>query len=248
MLTRSRVAALVVLLLLAVVINAPARLLAFLVPAEAVALSGFSGSLWRGSASRCLLLLPGGYLHLGALNWSLQPFSLLLFSPTLSIDSAWGPQRISGDITLRGAAEVELSEFEGNISAAVVRQFLPVALNGELSTRIEHLRLEEGLPQEAEGQLVWQRAAWMSPQGQQALGSYALDFTQQAESPLEGRVLTLQGPVNAEGSVQLSGRAYTVQVDITTDAGVMDPGLQRALSLMARPIENGYELLLEGRL
>ena len=46
---------LVLLLLVSLIVAAPARLLAALLPAEQVHMEGFAGTLWRGNASRCLV-------------------------------------------------------------------------------------------------------------------------------------------------------------------------------------------------
>jgi general secretion pathway protein N len=245
--TRSWAAGLAVLTLVLIVVNAPARLLGYILPDQGVTLSGYRGSLWRGGVSRCLVSVPGGYLHLGAVEWSLQPISLLLLSPSLSISSRWGQQQISGQVTVHSSQKVSLADFDANISARVLQQFLPIALAGDLFARVEHLIISGGESQRAEGRLVWQRAVWRSPQGTQALGSYAIDFAQQEQTPLIGELITLEGPIKAEGSVQLQGRAYSVDVAVGSE-GSMNPQLQRALSLLARPVEDGYHLVLQGQI
>ncbi|MEH6516540.1 MAG: type II secretion system protein N [Halioglobus sp.] len=244
---RSWAAGLAALTLVLIIVNAPARLLGYILPEQGVILSGYSGGLWRGGASRCLITVPGGYLHLGAIEWSLRPLSLLLLSPSLSITSSWGQQQISGQVTVHGSQDVSLADFDAKISAGILQQFLPVALAGDLSARVEHLTIRGGESQHAEGRLVWQRGAWKSPQGMHALGSYAIDFAQQEQTPLVGELITLEGPIKAEGSVQLQGRAYNVDVAVGTEDS-MDTQLQRALSLLARPVDDGYHLVLQGEI
>jgi general secretion pathway protein N len=247
MFRRSWAAGLVALTLVVIIVNAPARLLGYILPDQGVLLSGYSGGLWRGGASRCLVSVPGGYLHLGAVEWSLRPLSLLLLSPSLSITSRWGQQQISGQVTVHDSQEVSLADFDANVSAGILQQFLPLALAGDISARVEHLTIRGGESQRAEGRLVWQRGVWKSPQGVQALGSYAIDFAQQEQTPLVGELITLEGPIKAEGSVQLQGRAYNVDVAVGSE-GSMDPQLQRALSLLARPVDDGYHLVLQGEI
>jgi general secretion pathway protein N len=245
MFARSWGVGLAMLLLVVIIVSAPARLLGYFLPAEVVTLSGYSGGFWRGGVSRCLVMMPGGYLHLGTVEWSLHPLSLLLLSPSLSITSRWGQQQITGEVTIHGSQDITFEDFDANFSAGVLQQFLPVALAGELAIRVESLAIRSGESQRAEGRLVWQRGAWKSPQGVQALGSYAIDFAQQEKAPLIGELITLEGPISAEGSVQLQGRAYNVDVAVSSE-GAMDSQLQRALSLLARPVENGYHLVLQG--
>ena len=87
---------LALLLLISLVLSAPARLVGLVLPGEQIVMQGFNGTLWRGFASRCLLRTESGMLHLGAVSWELGPLSLLTLSPRLTLDARWGRQRISG--------------------------------------------------------------------------------------------------------------------------------------------------------
>lgn len=242
---RAALAAIVFVLLLLVL--APARLLGFMLPADQVALSGYSGTVWRGTASRAMLATPGGWLHLGRVQWRLRPWSLLLLSPRLAIDASWGNQLARGDVILRGSDAVGLRNFELRIDAALVQQLAPVALDGSLRADIERLELAGGEPLETRGRAVWQGAAWLAPAGRKLLGDYALELQQPEAEPLVGTVLTLAGPVTASGSIALEGRRYRIDLDIGSE-GAMDPGLQQALSLVAQPVSTGYKLQLDGAL
>ena len=225
--------------------TAPARVLGLVVPGEQIILSGFTGTLWRGSASRCLLAVPGGYLHLGSVEWRLQPLSLLLFAPRLQITSDWGQQRLSGKLVVHGAQDISLSDADARFSAGLIQQFAPLSLSGDVSAQISTLQVQSGLVTGGEGRLVWERGAWLSPQGLLPLGTYALDFNQQPGAPLIGEVLTLAGPITAQGQARLSGRVYDLAIDVGSEAA-MPANLQQALSLLARPVDGGYRLELEG--
>jgi general secretion pathway protein N len=239
--------ALALLLGITLLVSAPARLLNLLLPGSQVSISGFDGTLWQGSASRCLVRVGPGYLHLGAVQWSLDPWSLLLFAPGLTVSSTWGGQSISGDITVRGRTDIDLENFEASLAADVLRQFAPVALAGVLSVQLEQLQLRDGLPYSGAGRLVWREGAWQSPQGLLPLGSYALDFQQPAGEALRGEVLTLSGPVQAEGEVRLQGRDYSVNILVGSEAYPVEQ-LEQALSLIATPEPGGYRVRLEASL
>lgn len=236
---------LVLVFMTALVYQAPARLLSLLLPSDQVILEGFAGTVWEGSASRCLVSNGAGYLHLGRVQWTLQPLSLLLFAPRLTLDSDWGGQTLAGDLVLRGGDSVDLDAFEAVVAADLIRQFLPVNLAGTLSFQVEQLLLRDGMPHSGAGRLVWQRGAWQSPQGLHNLGSYALDFSQQPGQPLLAEILTLSGPVQANGTVRLEGRSYQVDVLVAGEAG-LDPQLEQALSLVATPGPEGFRVELEG--
>ncbi|MGB1140782.1 MAG: type II secretion system protein N [Halioglobus sp.] len=238
-------ACLAVVFVVALVVSAPARLLSLVVPGNTVSLQGLSGTVWEGSASRSMVKLPAGHFHLGRLDWSLDPLSLLLFRPRLTVQSEWGPQTASGEVSLRGMRSVDVKDFEANFAASLAKQFAPLAVDGSISVQVSDLAVRDGLPAGGQGRVVWQDAAWLSPQGPVLLGSYAMDFQQDDEQPVLGRVITLAGPMRAEGEASLDQRRYNINVLITSDE-VIDGPIQHALSLMAAPEGDGYRLALEG--
>lgn len=240
-----RVVAVLLLLVVCLLVSSPARLLALVLPSDQVVMQGFSGTLWRGSASRCLVNSPAGYLHLGAVSWRLKPLSLLLFAPRLDLNSKWGNQALSTELTLRGGEDIDIHALEASIPADLLRQFVPISLAGTLSAQLEQLSVRDGLPVAGDGRLVWQDGVWNAPNGPLPLGSYALDFSQPEGAPLLGEVVTLAGEVSAEGTVRLAGRSYDIDILLLGDGG-LDERLQQALSLMARPVEGGYRLKLDG--
>jgi len=237
--------ALAVCFLVSFVASAPARMLALLLPEEQVLMQAFNGTVWSGSAGRCMVRTAAGYLHLGAVQWSLEPLSLLLFAPRLELSSAWGDQRLSGDLVLRGADGIDLHDFDAQLSAELVRQVVPVNLRGTLSAQLQSLLLRDNVPVAGSGRLVWRNAGWVSPQGVLPLGDYALDFDQPAGDPLQGQVLTLSGPVQASGEVTLVERSYSVDILVRTERA-LQPQLAQALSLIAAPDQGGYRLEVSG--
>lgn len=237
--------ALVALLVVTLVISAPARLLGLVLPVEQVVMQGFAGTLWNGSASRVLLRLPAGYLHLGSVQWSLDPASLVLFAPRLSLRTAWGNQTLSGEVVLRGQADIDLLNLEGRVSADILRHFAPVSITGTLSVQLEQLQLRKGLPYSGNGRLVWQNAAWQSPQGLVPLGSYALDYQQLAGEALLGEVLTLSGPLQANGLVELDARHYELDILLAGEDS-LDNQLQNMLTLIAVPEGEDFRITLGG--
>jgi hypothetical protein len=245
--TRGRLAiaaALGLLSLLLLLATAPARLLPLFLDRQALALSGVSGSVWRGQAARAVLLTPAGPVHLGELHWRLEPLSLLTLAPRVRIETQWGRQRLVLRARQRGA-RVTVSDLDGSVDAALLRQLLPVGLRGRLGLQLSSLVLEPARLVSAEGNIVWQDAAWESVSGVGRLGSYAARVSSPAEGVVEARVETLAGPVTATGSLRVDGQRYAVDATVES-RGAMDPELAQALSLVAVPRENGYLLRLDG--
>jgi hypothetical protein len=236
-----------VLLLLCLVLTAPAHLLGRLLPPGQLSAQGLSGSLWQGRASRVVLATDAGPLHLGEVDWRLRPWSLLTLAPRLAVDSRWGEQRLRTELVLYGADDIGLRDLSLTLDASLLRHLVPVALTGRLALDATLLRLRRGLPVEAEGRLVWQQAVWESPRGPLALGSYALDARQSGNGPLIAELLTLAGPVQAQGQLQLRDSHYSIALQIESETP-WDPALQEALALLAQPVGAAYQLQLEGQL
>lgn len=236
---------LLLVLVFSLLAAAPARLITYVLPEGQVVLQGLSGTLWEGRASRAMVRIPAGFAHLGSVNWSLSATSLLSLSPALAVESRWGSQRFSGEVTSRGENHYWLENVQARVAADLLRQFAPVALGGHFDLQLSELTLENALPNGGSGRIVWERAAWQAPRGPIALGTYALEFTQPADGPLSGTVLTLAGPLEADGRVAVTGREYLVDVLVRSDEA-LDGQLTQALTLMAAPEGDGYRLKLDG--
>ena len=239
--------ALASVLLICLLVSAPARLVGLVLPSGQVAMDGFSGTVWNGSASRALVRTAAGYLHLGSVQWQLSPWSLVLLSPRLSVDSHWGRQKLTAELVIRGQQDLDLAEVDARFDADIVRHFAPVLLGGTFSLQLDTLQLREGRPVRGAGKLVWQDGRWLSPQGPLLLGSYALDFEQLTDQPLVAQVITLAGPVEASGTVQLQDQSYAVDIMLGSEQA-LDPQLERALSLIARPTQGRHHIKLEGEI
>ena len=235
------------LFLVFLIASAPAGLLGFLIPAEALAMQGLRGSLWRGSAARALVAVGHGYVHLGSVQWRLSPLSLLTLSPTVDLESRWGSQNLAAQITLRGAESFDIRDLEATASAQLLRQFAPFSVDGNFSVQFERLEVREGLPRSATGRVVWLDAIWLSPQGSRPLGSYTLDFKPSDQEALTAVVETIAGPVRATGDVQLQDRHYIVDVVLDSAEG-LDAQLQQAVSLVGQPVSGGFHIKLEGEI
>jgi general secretion pathway protein N len=194
-----------------------------------------------------MIRLPQGYFQLGAVQWSLQPYSLLTLAPHLILHSKWGDQVLDGEVIVHGQRDLDLLNLEAQIAAGVLGRFAPVAVEGMFSLQAELLQLRDGMPYSGKGRLVWQNAAWKSPRGMVPLGSYALDYQQPEGEAMQGEIITLSGPLQATGSLQLQQRRYSVNILLSSEAAI-DAQVQQMLSLIAQPEGSGFRLSLEGDL
>ena len=76
-------------------------------------------------------------------------------------------------------------------------------------------------------------------------GSYALDLQQAPEEALRGQVITLSGPMQASGNLELEGRQYDVEILLSSERA-LNAQLQEMLSLIAVPEDDGYRISVAG--
>ncbi len=237
-------ASLVVLLVLALIILAPARLLLSVLPEQPLQLSGLSGTLWQGRASQASLRLAPGVLQLGEVEWRLKPLSLLTLSPSLDVSSRWGNQHLSSKVKLYSDQHVRLRDLDASIPASLAQHLAPLAIDGNLSLQFDELEIEDGAPRVATGRVVWRDASWRSPQGLQPLGTFALQLQTPEAGQLQGEIITVSGPLQASGQLGLKGRSYQVNALLSSERA-LDPQLERSLELFAQPTPEGYQIQLE---
>jgi general secretion pathway protein N len=239
--------ALSILLLVCLIAAAPARLLLYVLPANEVVMQGFGGTLWRGQANRVLVAAGSGYIQLGRVQWSINPFSVFTLSPSGRLNSKWGKQQLSTDLKVTGSQSVEFEHFDGLFSMQLIRAFLPLSVGGDIAVQLERLTLEEGSPTQVAGSVVWRDAIWESARGIVPLGSYALELEQALESDLNGEVITITGAVAASGKVALAGENYSIDISIKADPDLNEQ-LSEALSLIAQAVAGGYRIKFDGKL
>lgn len=234
-------------LLVLLLANAPARLLLSVVPSDQVILQGLSGTLWNGRAGRALLASGSGWLHLGATRWKLSPFSLLTLSPRIEVASQWGRQTLVADITLHSQHEVELRQVDLLLDAALLQQYLPVGLVGDIALQFEEILIRDNTLGSAKGRIVWSDGGWLSPQGRRLLGSYAIDVAPLDPGAVRGEVISLSGDLQASGAIELQQSQYSVDV-LLSGRGLDDPQLRQALQLVAIPENDDFRVKLQGKL
>ncbi len=240
-------AAVALLLTLLAMTKVPARAVVPFLDDEQLRLSGVSGTVLDGHAARAMVQTPAGFLHLGQVSWRLQLSSLLTFSPRLELRSDWGQQRLSAQARL-GSERMSLSEVDARIDAGVLQQFVPADLGGQVSALFDDLVIEQQQVQSANGRLVWQDASWRASTGVRSLGTYVATIESSTAEQLEINVETLAGPLQVAGTATLQGRRYDLDLQLAPAVVGSDPELERALSLVASPSENGYRLRLDGEL
>ena len=225
----------------------PARVLTTFLPAT-LTLSGLSGSVWSGQAVRAWTMIDGQPLMLGRVQWQLQPWRLGWGSP-LTLTSEWGDQIFTSRIGMGLSGLTVLRDVRVNFDTSVLREMFPLYLGGTLSGSFERIEVEKAGLRQAQGTVYLQNAIWTANSGNIPLGDYRIDVAGNAGSAdgIVGEVVTENGALVLVGDLNLSMGAYAVKLSATGPVA-RDDGFRRAVSMLATPTAEGFDIVLQGQL
>lgn len=248
-----------VLLLAAVlfaIAQAPARLLAWVVPSSELSATGYAGTLWQGRAASMIIATPVGPMQLGSVRWRIAAGSLLRLAPMAVWHSQWGNQTLQGAVRWQGGHALLLSDVEFAIDAGVLHRLMPLNVAGRFSGLLPEIVIDNNRLSRLRGQISWRDASWRDGDQRFSLGSYAVEFRADADADADvsrqdgtvGELITLEGPLVASGDVTLTTEGlFSLALTLSSEQPLAPP-LERALSLLAVPQDGGFSLQLQGNL
>lgn len=209
-----------------------------------VRFAGLSGTVWQGEAQQ----LQYRQRALGALDWSLSPFKLLLgkLGAEVRLSQQDAYLDAQGDLAL-SSREVRLSRLEGRLPMSLLQPYLtmlPLPLGGVVSLKLEQVAFDStGRPLQADGRIVWNQAQVLAPQ-QLSLGDLQLSL-QHAEdgSGIRGEIADSGGPLQMQAQLTLGadGR-YRLTGKVKAREGAAD-GLRQSLGMLGAVDEQGFYAL-----
>ena len=225
----------------------PARVLTAFLPAT-LTLSGLSGTVWSGQAVRAWAMIDGQPLMLGRVQWQLAPWRLGWGSP-LTLTSEWGDQIFTSRIGMGLSGLTVLRDVSVNLDTSALRAMFPLYLGGTLSGSFDRIEVEQAGLRQAQGTLYLQDAIWTANSGNIPLGDYRIDVAGNAGSAdgIVGEVITESGALVLDGDLSLAMDAYAVKLSATGPVA-RDDGFRRAVSMLATPTANGFDIVLQGQL
>ena len=191
------------LLLVALVIDAPARAVLWLLPDHLVLQAdNFQGTLWRGSANQVVMGSNGAYVAVDTVRWQLRPLSLLLFSPQVDINIQAPGQDAAASLQWQGEQSWRAEDLELNMPAAVAGHFIAgnQPLAGQLSLRLSQLQMAGGRIEAIAGNVSWQPARWHNGNRWMDFGSLAGELSQRGED-IQLTLFDLSGPLEIDGQL-----------------------------------------------
>jgi|GEM_PF-6239920 len=162
--------------------KAPASTLNWVVPQE-VTVHGLEGSVWSGSAASVTVPVEGQRYQLRQLSWTLNPLSVLRFSPMVDIDiqrnasnPAYGQATITATRTGIKVTEARLVSDMARIERVSPVPFI-MPLRGDITLNLSHWEWQQtGLCEALDGQLMVMNVSTRLEQNWEALGNYYTDL------------------------------------------------------------------------
>jgi general secretion pathway protein N len=207
----------VILFLLFTLARVPADWGAWLITRQpGLALSGVSGSLWKGQASLASLTIENQTITLGKLQWDLQFLSLLTLSPCVKVIASGQAQTFNGTVcSARGG--VIIKDADASLPVSLVQAKIPVPVRGDLSIHFSELRLRGNILLKLAGNLNWSNAQASNQVQWIPLGSIAAEFTDNGKNGVRAKIFDLESEIDLALNIELrapSGGSATGQIDV----------------------------------
>ncbi|MCH7821271.1 MAG: type II secretion system protein N [Proteobacteria bacterium] len=234
----------VLTLVFGLIIFFPARVAYHWFAPPVLRLGGIEGTVWNGSAREVLV----NGVYLSDLHWRNRPLQLLSGKLGYAIEANPVPGFVEGNVAIGVTGSLTVTDLVGSLSLESLQQAIGVpGLRGNLSIKIEHLRLEDGLPVVAIGTI--EVADLLAPIVHRAsIGGYKVDFLTQ-DAGIMASVEDTDGIVDLAGSLALSSdRTYSFVALIAVKAST-PADIRQQLHFLGSANDRGqYELRLEGQL
>lgn len=231
-------------LFVGLVVSFPARVAYHWFAPPGVALSGISGSVWRGAASQANV----GGLYLGELRWRLRPLDLIRARASFEIDASPAGGVLDGIVGIGIGGDVHLANTRTALPLDAISPLFKIpGLRGTATADIERLQLSDGRPVAAVGNAEV-RGLVLPLVSPNSIGGYRIEFFTQ-EDGVVASVEDTDGVVDIAGRLLLSeDRSYEFLGQLApkpdTPTNVADQ-----MRFLGSPNARGqYELRLEGTL
>ncbi len=210
-----------------------------------LAMTGTSGSLWRGEGTLQAILPNGEVATLAPASWNIALAELLTLRLHVTLRSGRSGSPLL-DVSL-SPVETRIHEARLELPAAMLGVLSPTlrsaALSGQMAVQATDMRLDDGHAT-GKARVMW-LAASSELSGVNPLGSYQLDLDGQGGG-LDLRLTTLGGALNLAGSGRLQpGKAPDIRLT-ATPVEARRQELAPLLRMLGREVSPGsYQITLD---
>lgn len=180
-----------------------------------VQMDGVTGTIWSGKVANVVVPYPGGSYSLGALNWQLDPWSLLTLSPCAQFSTELANQTSSGSVCGGLGGTVVLEDAQLSMPAAAAEIWAPVRVRGQVDAQIQSLTFADNQIRELKGSGSWSNADYHNSQNWVKLGTIAFDLSEDGQGGMAAKVFDIEGPLQLDLDSQFSlAGAYAIRGNI----------------------------------
>lgn len=249
----------IAVLLVAFVISAPAslapQLLAYskergLIADDSPEFEFFelSGTLWKGSAQKAVLLIGNNRLDLGQFSWDLDESQLLDRKIALSIDSSAPGQILQADVSFVQGGKIEVNNAEGHFPISLMEPWIPLLIQGKLAFVIDHWIFTSRKLIALDGILNLEQADWLGGDKNMPLGSYMVQMSMEREN-LQIQVNDFGAILGVNGSITVKpSRDYHFKAVLQPREGLAPEVAESILWFGKKGLNGGILIDSRGRL
>lgn len=168
-----------------------------------LALSGISGSLWKGQANLASLNIQGQSMTLGKLQWDLQLASLLKLNPCVKLSVTGQAQSFNGVVCSSLGGVISVKDADANLPASLVQSRLPFPVTGQISAHITQLELRGNVLLDLAGNLSWSNAQVQNLVAWVPLGTFATEFTDNDNNGIKAKIFDLDSELDVALDLEL---------------------------------------------
>lgn len=203
-----------------------------------VELIGLQGSV---SAGRAAGLNINGHPAINSINWTLQPWRLLLGQLGFHVESH-GDTTLDSHLALSLLGSIRISDTQSvmnvkSLLAAIGQPFLP--LDGQARLQLKSLRIRSSQFKSADGRVEIHGLAWTLAQEPILLGDFAANVSTENDI-IVAKFEPLAGALDLNGTAKLSpDQSYEAQLQLRPKPGA-PPLLNSLLSSIGPPDAQGW--------
>ncbi|WP_096085599.1 type II secretion system protein N [Agaribacterium haliotis] len=162
-------------------------------------LNSVEGSLWSGKAQSAQVDIGPESFALGALNWQLNPWTLLILKPCVDFSASLPNQQLSGSVCHGLGGTTELSDLNIDLPLSVIKAILPMPASGSVSVQVLKAKFDKQLHVEqlaARGS--WQKAKVHNGETWMSFGSFAANAEADGQGGVSAKIFDLEGPYKSD--------------------------------------------------
>ena len=230
-------------LLAGLIILFPARVAYNWFAPPGIALNGFEGTVWSGSARH----MTAGNIYVGNFRWRIKPLRLLTGKLAFAIEGSPSSGFVESEFAIGFGGDVYLNDLRSSIPVETLEHVSGIqGLRGNASIRFEWLQLANGWPVSAKGTL--DVAGLLIPLvAQSPLGDFRAEFFTQEDGVVVS-IEDIDAVVDLAGSLRLTSDRQYQFLGLVAPKPETSQQIRQQLQFLGSPNERGqYELRNEGQ-